>query len=544
MTAALEHRLTPESKVFFLHMPKAAGTSFNYFVENHFAQAEVCPHFHNDPLCEVPRADVQRYRYYRGHIYYDLLRQLLDQKPISLTMLRDPVERFISQFAHILRHADVWGPYRTPEIRERLAGLTLEAFVEDANHDLAIWNKDVQADLLGSRMELVFAASESPLPKALNKASTVAAPDLPNLKSRLTDFEFVGLTERFRESVWLLCYLFGWRPLYDFQPINVSEHKPPRPPLAAAVHDKISDLNALDLALYQHGQQLFDQRLERMSHDLLEKYGTRADAHRSLPLAPDAVQGLLEHHYRQRFSEANHPQRFFQINGGDGLSGSGWHLPIKQRKFGYVRWTGPTPVSSIDLHLDNGSDYELIFKTISAANFAGVQALRLKVNGQPIPILEKYKCLEASIFVAQIPQAAVALDPLLTRFTFETDSEALTENYVPTDDIQRPTGVLFSWLDVRPIPDSDQTIDSSLSHRINLQARILETLESELMVFDTTFAQYQAMVAERDRAIAFLQNELGHAQAQTAMVTRSKFWTLRNYFHTIRSWFQKEKGER
>src|SRR5262249_40021848 len=119
-------------------------------------------------------------------------------------------------------------------------------------------------------------------------------------KHRLDRFAFVGLTERFRESVALLAYTFGWRPVAEVPVRNVTEKRIRRDQLTGETATRIQELNALDFALYAYAQELFDERYRAMIDDLARRFGGHVATN------GERLNELLELHYIERFA-AKHP---------------------------------------------------------------------------------------------------------------------------------------------------------------------------------------------------------------------------------------------
>src|SRR5688572_854398 len=92
--------LTPTDRLIFIHIPKTAGLTFRAILANHFDYNQIYP----QPddwyyLYEDARANLANYRLFSGHFPYSVCELLPSTPPpLYVTMLRDPVERFISNF--------------------------------------------------------------------------------------------------------------------------------------------------------------------------------------------------------------------------------------------------------------------------------------------------------------------------------------------------------------------------------------------------------------------------------------------------------------
>src|SRR4051794_29871070 len=99
---------SPElGQVFFLHIPKTAGISLNHLIESHFDRDAIFPTYATNDLLLLTKSTLEPYRYFRGHIAYGILRRLLHRPPVSITMLRDPVDRALSQLAFLRENPEL-----------------------------------------------------------------------------------------------------------------------------------------------------------------------------------------------------------------------------------------------------------------------------------------------------------------------------------------------------------------------------------------------------------------------------------------------------
>src|SRR5205085_11290785 len=109
-------------------------------------------------------------------------------------------------------------------------------------------------------LELINGALE----RAMETSMTLDHSDwslLELAKQRLTQFTCVGLTARFRDSVSLLTYIFGWRPTSDIPLINTNPEVSSYQDIPEAVLQAVRECNQLDLELYTYGESLFESYL-------------------------------------------------------------------------------------------------------------------------------------------------------------------------------------------------------------------------------------------------------------------------------------------
>ncbi len=253
---------------YFLHIPKTAGTTFNFSVlPQLFTEEEICPAYSYRQLCQIALSELSRYRLYRGHFYYPLYR-LLPSYPMHMTFLREPVERVLSSYNHICRD---------PEHFSHREVLALKGGLGEFVRNPKFLSPDFQVAALACDFDPAEAWARAKAENsdrfdedaAILGEITKRVPtrqDLAIARRRLADFEFVGITEHFNESMSLLCGTFGWSPIPAYESLNVAPAtKIRREELPRDVLDTILQMHALDLELYEYARSLFFRRFLKMS---------------------------------------------------------------------------------------------------------------------------------------------------------------------------------------------------------------------------------------------------------------------------------------
>lgn len=459
----LEHPLTADSKFFFLHIPKTAGTTLTTILKQHFGLKNYLRIFEVD-LADLPHDYAEAYRYYSGHIDYDLIRTLLPDKMAWVTFLREPAARFLSDFAFtrsiILKsHPDA----RFWPLVETVAHLYHLDIAEFVNHpDLPTIAQNRQTHMLGNTFNFKnfheIKATLAYIPnlhseefRLLNVNDSVEGL-IAQAKQRLTKAAFFGLTERFQDSLHLLAYTFGWQPRPDELRLNVAASPARQADLSAGTLERIRELNRLDLALYSYAQQLFDTRFNRMSHELLERYGRRTHAHLKPPLPTEILTELLDKHYIRRLTQRQSPARFFRLNLDQAVSGTGWYWPEPHPQHGTYHWSGPGRQATLNMLLHPGQPARVIFSIIAAITPEALDNFRLQVNGQPIGLNRYPGQAGAVVFIGYLPAAAKSDG--FTRLTFELDRTLSPATLTDSDD-ERLLGLALSRLEIHPVDSGD-----------------------------------------------------------------------------------------
>jgi len=94
----------PRGIIYFLHIPKTGGTTFHSFISAQFEGGKVCSaHLWHQMVVLDPKI-VGGCEFIWGHFYSYLHRYL--QMPMRyITMLRHPLERALSHYAHVRNNA-------------------------------------------------------------------------------------------------------------------------------------------------------------------------------------------------------------------------------------------------------------------------------------------------------------------------------------------------------------------------------------------------------------------------------------------------------
>jgi hypothetical protein len=241
---------------YFLHIPKTAGTTFSYSVlPQQFSPEETCPAWRYDELLNIPSKQLGDYRLFRGHFYH-FIHRLLPSKPLYITFLRDPIELLISYYKYVRRSTSHFA-------HERVRDMSFSEFA---------WTPDLAPDNFQIR---TLTLDVDPLPthdthmalfrEFVNMKATTEHLDLA--KKRLSEFFFVGITERFRDSVDLFFRVAGWSQVREYANMNVT------PAVERLRQDDLPDRevralqkrHALDFELYAHGLRVFEERMTSSS---------------------------------------------------------------------------------------------------------------------------------------------------------------------------------------------------------------------------------------------------------------------------------------
>lgn len=210
--------MAPETIVIIsLHIPKSAGTSFRHALEHAYGSALWLNYGDDFSADAVPPGTECIHGHIPGNAYRDVF-----PGHRLITMVRHPVQRVVSNYHHFLTRPDP----------RNLASRALHEL------DLSL---------------LEFAQ----LPGMRNEACRYVAGRAPE------DFDFVGLTERFEDSVALFRSRFDVRESLPILRENVNpERLDPDYRLPHSLHEAIAALNIDDLNWYHRAAALFQSVLD------------------------------------------------------------------------------------------------------------------------------------------------------------------------------------------------------------------------------------------------------------------------------------------
>ena len=234
-----------KSAVIFIHIPKTAGTTLTEILERQYppskryslgAKVEKAI-IEFKSLDESARADVDALY---GHMAYGL-HTYLPRPALYVTMLREPVERVIS-FYYFVRGNKYHYLYDLSQYK----AADIKAFVE-SGHTIMVDNFQVRL-LSGVWSEVPFGG--------------VTAEHLAMAKQNLDDFDLVGLTERFDESLLLIKDLLGWQCVW-YEARNVTQKRPKKSELSADMLETVRAYNQWDIALYHYAEEVLATQISQ-----------------------------------------------------------------------------------------------------------------------------------------------------------------------------------------------------------------------------------------------------------------------------------------
>ena len=266
--------------LIFLHVPKTGGRTLRATLRFKYPSETLIFYAMDKPLEDFERIPVEerrRARVVTGHFPYGIHRHI-PQRCEYVTMLREPISRMVSRWHATEKRIGRPGHWSFDERGRSTMGF--DEWLEAAGATVA----NVQTRMIAGRP----------------RGHVVDRDDLEQAKDNLDRFLVVGLTERYDESFILMRRGLGWKlPLYATR--NVRKAAPASgAELPADAIERMRTVNALDLELYAHAQDLLRERLGREGASLKRELA----AFRALNRVPELLAPRVPETVRRRLASA------------------------------------------------------------------------------------------------------------------------------------------------------------------------------------------------------------------------------------------------
>ncbi|MFG0259641.1 MAG: hypothetical protein ACF8LK_04735 [Phycisphaerales bacterium JB041] len=409
--------LSEDEQLYFLHIPKTAGTSLRTFLESRFDVGKVCPHLTMPAMLPTPPSELAGFRLFCGHhgLY---LNRLLRRDPVTVTVLRDPLARTVSHYRHLQATQEDW-------LHERVKNKTFEEFVCGEWGPVELLNfqtrylafDDIQEDYFGhSRLRV------SDMPGLIRKYSDPSLAD--KAKRRLDSLAVVGVQERFNEMLTLLSATFGWSPASTFHKYNTAKSRFDESAVTPAALARVQELTEIDREVYEHACGLFEAQFAAMTPE------------RSEELYRDAMRA------RPRLSSV-------QYGFDKAVQGENW-LAIERPGGKFARWTGPGTTTTLDLPL--ATDKPLRLRCfVGAQTHDVVESTRVFANDVELDLRwwQMHDPAKAQRTIeATIPPEVLQKNDAYCRLRFEVSRAVVPSEEWPGRPDNRRLALYFFWLDI------------------------------------------------------------------------------------------------
>ncbi|MDB4452797.1 sulfotransferase family 2 domain-containing protein [bacterium] len=248
----IDSMVPKENNLIFLHVPKTAGSTFHMLLNARYSQAETFNVFgsrFSEPeiaaFIDDPIDNKTGIRLLKGHMPFGLHKYMPGHSKY-ISILRDPIDRVISQYYYIKKNN-----YNPLHEAVEGRGMSLPDFVSSG---LAVGMNNGQCRFLNGDLDAY----------AFNDCSGEL---LENAKSHITEhFSWLGVTERFDESILILAGELGWeKPPFYFRE-NVAKKRNIVKDVKPEEIEVIKNFNSLDIQLYNYVNGLLDEQIKSVSN--------------------------------------------------------------------------------------------------------------------------------------------------------------------------------------------------------------------------------------------------------------------------------------
>jgi tRNA (mo5U34)-methyltransferase len=247
-------RSAPGRHVLFLHIPKTGGVSVETMIRTH--DGPVAPAHAANFMLETDWTKLSRYKYFMGHLPFCIV-QLLPRPLFTFTIMRDPVDREISNYNQILRL-----PPEEPVLQRVVADQV--DFVTAMTHPITVpYMGNIVTRMLGIDIDM---RSLWPDANAMGLAIKLAW-DAPLTEetyqravARLDEMDFVGFTERLEQDCCELARLLGFGDaLVPFENAEPKDYAWPLPKAARSTETEaaVRTYSNFDCRLYEEVRRRF-----------------------------------------------------------------------------------------------------------------------------------------------------------------------------------------------------------------------------------------------------------------------------------------------
>jgi hypothetical protein len=241
-----------QTKFLFDHLPKTGGTAWRTVLEEIFGRENVTQHLEG-------RSEVwamQRYADYRvisGHFLSLLPTDGQNGARVHHTLLRHPVDRAISEYFYWRHHAH-------EGVRDRLGDWAQRFDICDFFRARLDSNETAATNFCTKH----FA---SRITRDIDNSDTL----LPIALESLRRYEFVGIYEVLHDSVDMFCWQFALPGVRQVPRVNVTASRVSVRDLDPSALRILTEMNNLDVQLYEHALATFESKKRRMFRELLRK---------------------------------------------------------------------------------------------------------------------------------------------------------------------------------------------------------------------------------------------------------------------------------
>lgn len=259
-------------KVFFLHIPKTAGTSLIDLISSHYDSSRCAIHFeNNDEWVKLkPLNTLADKEFLSGHVRFPMfMKRRPDADYFNVTILRKPIEQTISHISWIRQLSESGNE-----------GMLAQhpSFIQDMSKKLKSLNlsdapviKDYVERMPSIEKEF-FDNCQTRYFLQLSNGQSITEKDIDVALGNLEKIDLLGLNEYYFATLLILCYQMNWSPPERLNKLNVSTSKFGLESNNETIRESLEELIRFDNIIYEAARQRFFADFYKMIEVLDKRY--------------------------------------------------------------------------------------------------------------------------------------------------------------------------------------------------------------------------------------------------------------------------------
>lgn len=238
--------------IIFTHLPRSGGTTLDSYMSKEYKNHEMF-HFYvrkkagntSDAMAEFNALSQEQKKQLKllvGHTSFGIHQHF--DRFTYITLFREPIERLVSYYFHILKNNEHYLHNITMTNRLKLNDLVCNAISTEFDND--------QTRQLAGVKNVPFGQCTQEM--------------LDTAKHNLMEYyKIFGITERFDESVMLFKNFFGWNLPFYIR-LNTTARKQSVQDIPAKILDEVRKINHLDIQLYHFAREKFQELIAKQDN--------------------------------------------------------------------------------------------------------------------------------------------------------------------------------------------------------------------------------------------------------------------------------------